>query len=194
MTDLNDRIKLILSRRKKMSLPPDGLRRAAILVPLLERAGSPHIIFTKRTDKVAHHKGEISFPGGMQDEADRSLLETALRECHEEVGISPEKVEILGELDDTVTFVSQFHITAFVGMVTPPEAYDTNPDEIERVIEIPLSFLQEPSHQSVEYWGEGEDRRPIYFFTHNTDVIWGATARILKIFLEVLSGAPVLHR
>lgn len=187
MGELLNKIRKILSSRKKRAMSSDGMTKAAVLLPILLTRGTPHVLFTKRTDKVAHHKGEISFPGGMQDKEDRDLLDTALRECHEEIGILPDSVEILGELDDTVTVASNFHLTAFVGALRAPFAYKTNPMEIERIIEVPLSHLQNPSHVKMEYWGEGDQRHPVYFYTYGDDIIWGATARILKHFLDVIA-------
>jgi 8-oxo-dGTP pyrophosphatase MutT (NUDIX family) len=107
------------------------MKEAAVLLLILEREGAPCILFTKRTQTVAHHKGEISFPGGVRDKRDKNLLETALRETKEEIGIPAGKIEILGELDDNVTKVTNFHLTSYVGMLLPPVAYKASDIEIE---------------------------------------------------------------
>ncbi len=186
MDDLKERIKHVLSQRQKKALPSNGMVKAAVLLPILEKKGSPFIIFTKRTESVATHKGEISFPGGLQEEGDSSLLETALRESREELGISQEQVEILGELDDTVTRVTNYHLTTFVGALRTPVHYRISPVEIERVIEVPLSTLRDPLNFREETWEFGDERHIVYFYTYGNDVIWGATARILKHFLDVI--------
>jgi len=189
MEELKARIKNILSARKKKTLPSKGMKKAAVLLLILEKDGAPCILFTKRTETVAHHKGEISFPGGVQDKRDKSLLETALRETREEIGIPAEKIEILGELDDNVTKVTNFHLTSYVGMLLPPVTYKTSNIEIERMIEVPLAVLQDPSNFREEIWEYGSEHHPIYFYTYGKDVIWGATARILKHFLDITAGS-----
>ncbi len=180
-------IRTLLSSRTKNILHDPSYKKSAVLVPLYDINGDYHIIFTQRTEKVTHHKGQISFPGGRKDEADATLRETALRESHEEIGITPEDVSIIGELDDIKTLSSSYIISPFVGFIPYPYYFRSNVDEIERIIEVPLAFLldQTNERQEVREWnGEIVEH---YYFDYNGDIIWGATGRILKHFLEILA-------
>jgi len=105
-----------LHGRARREVPPGPLIRAAVLVPIIDR-GEPWLLFAKRTERVGHHKGQISFPGGVVRPDDPSLLAAALRECEEEIGLAPQAVEALGTLDDTETVATQFVITPFVEVI-----------------------------------------------------------------------------
>ena len=126
-----------------------------MLVPITEHAGRPHLVFTKKSDGVPHHKGQFSFPGGVVEQRDASRVEAALREAWEEIRLPAEAVEVLGLLDDTETRATPFIITPVVGIVT--EAVDFVPDgrEIERVIEVPLETLADPAIFRAETWTRG---------------------------------------
>jgi 8-oxo-dGTP pyrophosphatase MutT (NUDIX family) len=132
---------------------------------------------------VEHHKGQISFPGGACDVSDADLRATALRETFEEIGVPSESVEILGQLDDFPT-VSHFVVTPFVGVIPHPFAYRLNRTEVEAVIEVPLSFLRDPTHLRVEQREHEGSVHEVLFWDYGTYVIWGATARILKTLLD----------
>jgi 8-oxo-dGTP pyrophosphatase MutT (NUDIX family) len=182
-----EEIKRILNARQRKIIDYLSFPHAAVLVPLFERAGECHILFTKRTDQVKHHKGEISFPGGMFDEEDGNLKKTALREAFEEIGLNEEDVQILGTLDDIVT-VTEFIVTPYVGIFPYPYPFKVSPIEIAELIEVPLKSLLDS-----DCFGEKEiiqnDRRRIvqsYQFKHHN--IWGATARILKQFLDLTTS------
>ena len=159
---------------------------AAVMILLMEKDGRFHIIFNVRTHKVEHHKGEISFPGGMKDEDDPDLQTTALRETWEEMGIRQEDVTILGELDDYETN-SGFLVSPFVGVF--PYPYEYNPSEIEvaEVLETPIEHLLSPeNHTTVRV----EHDRGVYqdrAYKFEGHVIWGATARMLTQFLTLIS-------
>jgi 8-oxo-dGTP pyrophosphatase MutT (NUDIX family) len=176
-----------LGARRRRVVPPGPLVAAAVLVPIVDR-GEPHLLFAKRTERVGHHKGQISFPGGTVAPSDASFLDAALRECEEEVGLPPSAVEPLGALDDTETFATQFVITPFVGHVREPVAWRPDGEEIETVIEVPWSALTDPASFRVEVWERDGVRRPIYFYEWGGETIWGATARILKGYLDLLAG------
>lgn len=176
-----------LAARTRREVPPGPLIKAAVLLPLLDR-GEPYVAFAKRTDRVGHHRGQISFPGGVIDPGDATPLEAALRECEEEVALPRAAVEPLGMLDDTETFATRFVITPFVGLVREPPAWRPDGDEIEKVIEIPLAALMADGCFRVEEWERDGVRRDVYFFDYRGDTVWGATARILKQFLDVLRG------
>ncbi len=169
---------------RSLNLPGLVLRESAVLVPLLMR-GEPHVLFTKRPASLRTHGGQISFPGGVRDEADPTPLHTALRELHEELGIPPAQVEVLGMLDETPT-ITQFRVVPFVGVIPPQFAYVASPEEIEEVIEVPLSHLLDPAFQRSEKHQVFGRERDIYFYDYGQHVIWGATARILRDLLHIV--------
>lgn len=183
--ELRKRIESALADRPRRVVEREGLVPAAVLLPITDRSG-PHILFTKRSERVAHHKGQISFPGGIVETWDGSRLETALRECWEEIGLPPELVEILGTLDDTETRATPFVITPFVGLVRGAVTWRPDGKEIEQVLEVPLAGLLNPACFRVELWERGGELHPVYFYEYEGEVIWGATARILKQFLDAV--------
>jgi 8-oxo-dGTP pyrophosphatase MutT (NUDIX family) len=175
-----------LARRARRVVPEGPLVRAAVLVPIVDR-GEPCVLFAKRTDRVGHHRGQIAFPGGRVDGRDPTPLDAALRECEEEVGLPRRAVEPLGALDDTETFATQFVITPFVGLVREPIAWRPDGEEIEKVIEVPFAALAAEGSFRVEWWERGGVRRPVYFFDYEGETIWGATARIVRHYLDLLA-------
>ncbi len=185
------RTEAALADRPRRVVEQEGLIPAAVLLLLTNRGGA-HIVFAKRTERVAHHKGQFSFPGGIVETWDGSRLETALREAQEEIGLPPSAVEILGTLDDTETRATQFVITPFVGLIRDPVSYTPDGREIERVLEVPLEALLEPANFRVEMWERNGEVQPVYFYEYDGETIWGATARILKQFLDLVfpEGAP----
>ncbi len=169
--------------------PPLGnaLLPAAVLLPII-RHPDPSVLFTRRTEHLSRHAGQVSFPGGRAHESDRSLVETALRETAEEVGIAPAFVSIAGFLDPYETGTG-FAILPVVGIVH--EGFTLAPDanEVAEVFEVPLAFLLDPRNRerhSTEWEGT---QREFYVFQHDGHYIWGATAAILVNFGErILSG------
>jgi 8-oxo-dGTP pyrophosphatase MutT (NUDIX family) len=158
---------------------------AAVLVPLLCKDGEWHILVTQRTEQVEQHKGQISFPGGACDVGDAGLEATALRETFEEIGVPPESVEILGHLDDFPT-VTHFVVTPFVGVIPHPFGYRLNRREVEAIVEVPISFFRDPAHLRVEQREHEGRLHDVLFWDYGSYVIWGATARILKTFLDLI--------
>jgi len=157
---------------------------AAVLV-LLERGNGYRMVFTKRTEQVETHKGEVSFAGGMRDPQDADARATALREAHEELGLEPRAVTLLGELDPLVT-VTGFRITPVVGAVDAGIVYRPNPSEVDRVLQVPMAHLRDPAQwfDDVRAWrGQLHRLRSCRF---GDDVIWGATSRMLQNFLAVV--------
>jgi 8-oxo-dGTP pyrophosphatase MutT (NUDIX family) len=174
-----------LPGRPRRVVTEGALVQAAVLLPILDR-GEAHIVFAKRTEGVAHHRGQIAFPGGTVAPGDPSVAAAALRECEEEIGLPRAAVELLGALDDTETFATQFVITPFVGLITRPVAFQPDGREIEKVIEVPVGALLEAGRFRVEEWERAGVRRPVYFFDYEGETIWGATARILKQYLDLV--------
>jgi len=186
--DLPQAIKQILSARTPKRIPDEKClyKHAGVLVPIFRQGGDYMILFTKRTNNLEHHKGQISFPGGSVDEEDNSVRDTALREAREEIGLLKEDVEILGRIDDTLTVVSDFIVHPFVGLIPYPYDFTINTDEVARLIKVPLkAFHPENSGKGASF--EFEDkayRTPTY--EYDGDVIWGATARIMEIFVNII--------
>jgi 8-oxo-dGTP pyrophosphatase MutT (NUDIX family) len=180
------RLRSILVGRVRTEVDDASLTCAAVLVPLLLKEGEWHVLVTQRTQHVEHHKGQMSFPGGACDPGDADLMATALRETFEEVGVPPEEVEILGALDDFVT-ITHFAVTPFVGVIPHPFDYRLNGHEVEDVAEVPLSFLLDPSHLRVEQREYNGRLYDVLFWDYGPYTIWGATARILKSFVDLIS-------
>ncbi len=168
---------------------PVALRPAAVLIPLYVREKALWTLFTKRTDLVEHHKGQISFPGGGKLAADANLWETAVRETEEEIGVPRKVVRILGALPRLVT-VTEFEVAPFVGAIPYPITFAPQAGEVEEIIEVPLSSLLDPMmvEERPVKW-KGKDVMTLVYHTKG-HAIWGATARILADFLTVMSGEP----
>ncbi|MBM3301227.1 MAG: CoA pyrophosphatase [Deltaproteobacteria bacterium] len=176
-----------MTGRSKTVLPRDGMITAAVLVPLFSRNGEPHVLMTKRSDLVEHHKGEISFPGGKLDPEDLDLKSCALRETEEEIGIDPRDVRIVGELDDFYTVATNYLVVPFVGVIPYPYEFRPSSREIDTLLGVPLRIFFDPQRRTEETWiirGQSVEVVSYLWEGHN---IWGATARILKHFVEILS-------
>jgi 8-oxo-dGTP pyrophosphatase MutT (NUDIX family) len=184
-------IKLLLKDRKKNLIADWDMKPSSVLVPLFIKEGEYHLLFTKRTEHLRNHPGQISFPGGRWDETDGSLLETALREVEEELGLDRDHITILGELDDMITS-TQYRITPFVASIPYPYEFRLNSYEIERLIEVPVRTLLDPSLQEVRIRTFFKTDVKVYYYHIGPDPIWGATARIVKHFLEVISASELL--
>jgi 8-oxo-dGTP pyrophosphatase MutT (NUDIX family) len=180
-----DEIKSNLSERERRVIVDPAYYHAAVLVPIYKKEKECHILFTKRTDRVKYHKGEISFPGGMVDKEDIDLEKTALREAFEEVGLAEKDVKIIGALDDILT-VTGFIVTPFVGLFPYPYPFKLSEVEIAELIEVPLThLLDEKCFSENEIIRQGE-KETVYSFQYKDHNIWGATARILRQFLDLL--------
>jgi 8-oxo-dGTP pyrophosphatase MutT (NUDIX family) len=156
--------------------------RAAVLVPLYLEGGQLHAVFTKRRDDLRRHPGEISFPGGRQDEGDADLAATALREAHEEIGLASEAVDLLGALEPTPTIATGYAVYPFVGLLEPGHEWTLSAREVAQVLELSLPSVRQG------YRRQRLIRRGIPIRTDTYVVgdhlIWGATARILSDLLD----------
>jgi 8-oxo-dGTP pyrophosphatase MutT (NUDIX family) len=191
---MKEEIRKALTARKKAVITDPALTDAAVLLPLFEKDGQCHIIFTKRTDHLTHHKGQISFPGGARHEGDRDLKETALRESREEIGLKPADVEILGEIDDAATVTSGYRIAPYVGVIPYPYKFKIDRFEVDEVFDLPLAALMDEAVMKEESMVYGDRLIRVYTFELNGRVIWGATAWMLKQFLDILRAVSGAHR
>jgi 8-oxo-dGTP pyrophosphatase MutT (NUDIX family) len=184
-----DRLRqLLLSPEEAAEMDAPGSTDAAVLVPLYLEGDELTAIFTERRADLSRHAGEISFPGGRQDEPDEDLRATALREAEEEIGLKPADVELVGALPPTGTFVTSYRIHPFVGLLEPGRTFTPQETEVEAILEFPVPALV-----------RGFERKrlirkgvPIKMPTYTVDghLIWGATGRIVEDLLERLE--PVL--
>jgi 8-oxo-dGTP pyrophosphatase MutT (NUDIX family) len=166
---------------------------AAVLVALFEEAGEARVILTRRSDQLRSHTGEVSFPGGRL-EPDEPAISAALREASEEVGLDPSTVEILGELSPLATLSSRSGITPFVGELNSRPSLHPNPAEVELAFDIALADLLTDGVYREELWQRADmpgGVRSIHFFDLPEDIIWGATARILRELLDLIIESPL---
>jgi 8-oxo-dGTP pyrophosphatase MutT (NUDIX family) len=163
-----------------------GFIPAAVLLLLLEQDNELHIILTKRTESVQHHKGQVSFPGGTKDFLDTTSTDTALREAGEEIGLMPKDVEVMGLLNDFCT-PSGFCITPVVGFLPIPSTFALNKTEVAEIFSVPLSFFLNSCNERSEQRELSGKMKIVFFYNYGKNEIWGATAEILRIFLHALT-------
>jgi 8-oxo-dGTP pyrophosphatase MutT (NUDIX family) len=162
-----------------------GRTEAAVLVPIYGWPGEPGLVFTERRQDLRRHAGEISFPGGRQDHPDEALLKTALREAEEEIGLAPDDVEIAGALPPIGTFVTNYKVHPFVGLIGDLREFEPNPAEVETVLAFTLAELRESFAMRRLVRRGIPIRTPTYLVREH--LIWGATARILGDLLGRLT-------
>ena len=160
------------------------LKCAAVLIPLFHFEQAWHLIFTRRTDRVESHKGQVSFPGGACDEGEMTPEQTALRETQEEIGLHPADVKVLGRLSRMVT-ITNFRVTPVVGLLPWPYAFRVAGEEVARVFTIPLLWLADRGH-FWEFFVRDSDRSLIAYHPYDGEILWGATARMTVSFLKTI--------
>lgn len=181
----------ILQSRAPQALSGEQFKPAAVLVPIQERAEGDYLVLTQRAERLNSHRGQVAFPGGRVDPRDSGPMAAALRESHEEIGIEPGHVRILGQLDQ-VTAAANYLVTPFVGLIPSPYGFRLNQAETAAVFSVPISALLEPGCFSVEPRSFSSQRRgPIYHFYYEGWDIWGATARIIIQLLELAYGFEI---
>ena len=161
--------------------PKRGLIDAAVLVPLYVADGELQVVLTRRRHDLRRHAGQIAFPGGRHDADDATLRDTALREAHEEIGLDPAAVELLGSLHSIPTVVTGFQVHPFVALIRRPPDWTPAAREVAAVIELPLSTIAAGSERRV-LWRRGLPFRTRCFIV-DEHLIWGATARIVSDLL-----------
>jgi 8-oxo-dGTP pyrophosphatase MutT (NUDIX family) len=191
-TDLNiteEDIRNFLSTRQDrgMTLPGSAAyRKAAVLIPLLQKDGEWHVLYTRRTETVSDHKGQVSFPGGATEETDKSAVDTALREAQEEIGLSPEQVSVLGFMSQYPS-ITDYLVTPVVGRITWPFEITISKNEVGRVFTIPIKWLADPqNHEKKLITRPGGQVWVSYYKPYNGEILWGLTASITVNFLEIL--------
>jgi len=175
---VKQQIEKLLRHRKKKAIIDEKRRASAVLIPLFYNQGQYHVLFTERSEEVDFHKGQVCFPGGTQEPSDSSLLQTALRETEEEISLKAQDIEVLGEFDDTLTLTSNYVISPFVAFIPHPYPFKADGREIREIFSVPLSFLMD----------EANFKQDSYSYEYEGHVIWGATARILKQFIDLLKS------
>lgn len=187
MRAMKERLRQALSQRQKHHIVNASRVPSAVLVPIYYKQGQYYILFTKRTGNVKEHKGQISFPGGAYQDGDRTLVDTALRECSEEIGLMADGIEILGELDDAATQTSDYIISPVVAIIQWPYPFKVDQWETEEIIEIPISALLDKNCRCQETEIIDGETIASYSYHYQGKVIWGATARILNEFLNIFA-------
>ena len=180
-----DLIRDALAQRTPVTAAPDGLMPAAVMLLLYRKDGDYCVLLNKRSMTVEHHKGEMSFPGGARDPEDADFEATARRETHEEMGIAPDDVTILGRLDDNVTR-SNFLVKVFVGTIPYPYEFQPSSIEIAEVVEIPISVLRDPATLRWDSRIEDGRRVAVRSYGYQQHLVYGATAQILDQFLDLI--------
>src|SRR5215208_3014181 len=176
-------------RRPRVPPPDADTRRAAVLVPIIVEGEDARVVYTVRKDNLADHAGQISFPGGSMEARDTSLLETALREAQEEIDLSPDLVEVVGELEEMYIPPSNFRVSPFVGLLPPEAEMVLSPDEVEEIFTVPLKTLTaNETFRKVLWRREGRDYMvPVFAIEGPVPRnIWGATAAMTAALLARL--------
>ena len=169
---------------------PSAITPASVLVPIVAHPEGLTVLFTKRTVHLKAHSGQVSFPGGRAEPGDPTPEFTALRESQEEIGLAPEKIEILARLPDYITRTG-FQVTPVVGLLTPPLELVPDPREVEDVFEVPLAFLLDPANHLRESREINGRTVGYYEMRFGPRVIWGATAgMVVNLYRQLASDAP----
>ena len=177
----------INSRMPRILYVKDSVR-AAVLIPIWQQEDGLCFILTQRTEQVETHKGQISFPGGMCEPVDESLIQTALRETHEEIGLHESQINILGQFDEYLSGANLI-VTPFIGWGEPPLVLKRNPEEVEKILEVPWKLFRNPRQLKTESRHRfGRDVTIYHYDFYGLD-IWGLTAQIIRDFLKLIDSS-----
>jgi len=161
------------------------LRPAGVLAPIIEDAGGLSLLLTKRSAALKHHPGQIAFPGGKQEDSDADVIAAALREAHEEIGLPPSHVEVLGTLAPHET-VTSFLVTPVIGLVKQPFDIRPEPGEVDEVFKVPLDHVLNPNNYLIHSRRWRGQKRHYFVVPYGPYYIWGATARMLRAWTEII--------
>ncbi len=190
--EIADRLALRPGTPLRLESRPEGqaapLRAAAVLVPLLLDGAEWHLLFTRRTQTVQNHKGQVSFPGGSAEPEDLTPQQTALREAYEEIGLLPENAQILGVLPIFETNTA-YRITPVVGILPWGLTYRPSPEEVSRIFTVPLLWLADPAHYEERLMTNrlGQPEQVVFYQPYDGEVIWGVTGRLVVELIHALS-------
>jgi 8-oxo-dGTP pyrophosphatase MutT (NUDIX family) len=177
-----------LQSRNPRRIVVDHSGRAAVLMPILPHGEEFCFLLTQRTHKVETHKGQISFPGGIQEDSDSNLLQTALRETWEELGLGSESIRLLGEFDEYLS-ITGLIVTPFAAYVGGPLNLVPNPDEVDEILRVPFSVFQDSRTLRIETRERLGVERKVYFYDFQGKEVWGLTAQIIRDFLSLVDQA-----
>lgn len=186
--DLPERFRARLHSEVEHPVSTGDRTPAAVLIPLYWDEGAWHLLFTRRTDTLDAHRGQVAFPGGAIEEADEDPIQAALREAQEEIGLQPEDVDVLGAMEPLST-TTHFYVTPVVGVIPWPYDVRINPKEVANVFGVPLPWLVDPGNLEIRPWNPstGGSSIEVHFFRpFEEEVIWGATAKITLRLLDLL--------
>ena len=165
------------------------LRAAAVIIPLLTVHECWYVLLTHRSQNLPEHRGQVAYPGGAREFQDRALEDTALREMYEEIGVYPKDVRVFGSLGD-MPVITGYLVRLFVGLITWPYALKLNPEEVDSAFIVPLNWLANPAHRSIQYRSYAGREFPVIFFdTYEGHQLWGASAEMTLVLLSAL-GLP----
>lgn len=179
-----EKIAEALNSRSPRVISGSGYKPAAVLMPIQEKDDGDYLVLTKRAEHLNHHSGQIAFPGGRVDDADAGEIDAALRESHEEIGIRPRDVRILGRLDQ-IDAAYGYRVTPFVGVIPARYEFRLNPAETAAVSSVPIAALLEPGNFVLDNHPSPRGHPSYHFYVNGWDV-WGVTARIIVQFLEIV--------
>jgi 8-oxo-dGTP pyrophosphatase MutT (NUDIX family) len=185
-----DRVITVLNGRARVRYDDSKLRPAAVLLPFFATSSpeEPHVWLLRRSDELRTHAGQVAFPGGQPDPDDADLLATALRETNEEIALPPEAVQVLGALDEHAT-VTGYVITPYVGWIDASFQPTAHATEVSRVFAVPLAVFEAAPEPLTVRWGS--TKRIVLSYRAEGEVIWGATAAILRGFVTLMAGSQV---
>jgi 8-oxo-dGTP pyrophosphatase MutT (NUDIX family) len=175
------------STKIKICKSENTFYKSAVLLPIVVLLGEINILYTLRSASLDRHSGQVSFPGGLMERSDNSLLETALRETREEIGVTRDNIEILGQLKPQKT-TSGGIVYPFVGIISTLASLKRNENEVERIFFIPLEWLCGPSHSSFKNFvaNDGKIRKVWFYDEYEGELLWGITAKITHEFIEII--------
>ena len=162
------------------------LRQAAVIIPMLEHEGRWHVLLTQRSQELVEHRGQVAYPGGAMERRDENLQSTALREMYEEVGVNPRDVEVFGHLGD-MPIITGYMVRLFVGQIPWPYTLKINSAEVESAFIVPLNWLADPDHRTIQYRSYAGREIPVIFFDQFDGYqLWGASAEMTLALLSAL--------